>query len=110
VAAFAMKAQIRRYLQPEFEDHAINRVAGRKIHGFEDGEPRRQADHEGWEDDMEGDGKGELNLKVATEQPRTIKFAVRLETQISVQQLLGAKNREGKLCCVTPRRCVPAAP
>jgi len=32
-------------------------------------------------------------LKVATEQPRTIKFAVRFETQISVQQLLGQKNR-----------------
>jgi len=50
-------------LQPEFEDHAIDRPAGRKAQSFENGEPGCQADREGWKDDMEGDGEGELNSR-----------------------------------------------
>jgi hypothetical protein len=30
---------------------------------FEDGEPCCQADREGWKDDMERDGEGELNSR-----------------------------------------------
>src|SRR6476619_8016846 len=51
------------YLQPEVEDHAIDRPAGRKTQRLENGEPRRQSDREGWKDDMERDGKGELNSR-----------------------------------------------
>src|SRR5260370_6727204 len=51
------------YLQPEFEDHAIDRTARRKGQGFEDSEPGRQADREGWKDDVERDREGELNSR-----------------------------------------------
>src|SRR4051812_17489656 len=51
------------YLQPEVEDHAIDRPAGRKTQRLQNGEPRCQSDREGRKDDMERDGKGKLNSR-----------------------------------------------
>jgi hypothetical protein len=44
------------YFQPEVEEHAIDRAAGRKTQRLEHGKPRGQSDGEGWKD-------GELNSR-----------------------------------------------
>jgi len=48
--------------EPEVEDHAIDRPAGRKTQRLENGEPRRQSDREGWKDECGTDGEGELKF------------------------------------------------
>ncbi len=50
-------------LQPELEDLTVDRAAGREMHGLKYGEPGRQPDGEGREDDMRRDRERELDAR-----------------------------------------------
>jgi hypothetical protein len=51
------------YLQPKFEEHTVDRLAGSKTKRFEDGQPGCETDREGWKDHMKRYGEGELKSR-----------------------------------------------
>ena len=51
------------YLEPELEQHPVDRAAGLEMQRLEHGEPGGQPDREGREDDVERDRERELNSR-----------------------------------------------
>ena len=52
---------IPKIFEPEFEDRTVDRPPGPQMQSLEDGQPCRKADGERRKDDVEGNGRSELD-------------------------------------------------